>query len=452
MEQTKEVKSNQMDMLNGSLVKNILFFSLPLAASSILQQLFNSADVAVVGRFAGSDALAAVGSNAAVTALFVNIFVGLSVGANVVIAKYIGQQKREKIQDVVHTVIAFALISGVVMLLLGQLIARPILRMIDTPDEVLDLAVKYLRIYFLGMPFIILYNFGAAILRSVGNTKRPLYCLIISGVINVCLNLFFVIVFRMGVAGVALATMIANGVSSCIVTLSLTKEDETIRLHLDRLRINKHALLNVLKVGTPSSIQAGVFSLSNVILQTGINSFGAVATAGSSTALNFEYFTYFTANSFSTAAVTFVSQNFGAGQYDRCRKACRISMFEGMALTMIMSGVFVAARYSWAGLYTPDKAVIDYAVIRMTHVMALEFMTASYEVTGAALRGIGHSLLPALLTVLGSVCFRILWLYTVFKKFHSFGMLMTVYPVSWILTGAMVITAYLIISRKVYNK
>lgn len=451
MKAIKQGKSGQMDMINGSLIKNILYFSLPLAASSILQQLFNSCDVAVVGRFAGSDSLAAVGSNAPVTALFVNIFVGLSVGANVVIAKYIGQQKKEKIQDVIHTVITFAIISGICMIFLGQLIARPILSIIDTPKEVLNLAVIYLRIYFAGMPFIILYNFGAAILRSVGNTKRPLYCLIISGVVNVCLNLFFVIVCHMGVAGVALATMIANCISSCIVIWSLTREDEMIRLHFDRLKIHKHALISVLKVGTPSSIQSGVFSLSNVIIQTGINSFGANATAGSSAALNFEYFTYFMASSFSTAAVTFVSQNYGAERYDRCKKACRVSMIEGMLLTMIMSGIFIAARYRWAGIYSTDEAVIEYAVIRMTHVMALEFMTASYEVTGAALRGIGYSLLPAMLTVLGSVCFRIVWLYTVFEEHHSFGMLMTVYPVSWVITGTMVITAYLIISRRVYR-
>lgn len=446
----KKRKSNEIDMLNGSLPKGILLFSLPLAASSILQQLFNSADVAVVGRFAGKMALAAVGSNATVTALFVNVFVGLSVGVNVTIAKLIGQQKKSKVPDAVHTAMTFALLCGIILLIVGQIIARPLLAAIDTPKNVLDQAVVYLRIYFIGMPFIIIYNFGSAVLRSVGDTKRPLYCLTVSGVVNVILNLIFVIEFKMGVAGVALATTIANLISATMVVIILSKEDSIINFDIKKTGIKGSSLASILVVGAPSALQVAVFSLSNVLIQTGINSFGEDGVGGSSTALNFEYFTFFVISAFSQAAVTFTSQNFGAGKYDRCRKVCRICMLEGMLLTIMMSTTFIMFGDFFVRLYTLDEAVIAYALIRMTHVMAIEFMTGSYEISGASLRGLGHSLLPALLTVLGSVVFRIIWLYTVFAKHHSFGMLMTVYPVSWVLTGTMVLTAYFIISRKVY--
>lgn len=445
-------KSNQIDMLHGSLMKKLLLFALPLAASSILQQLFNSADVAVVGRYAGSDALAAVGSNASVIALFVNLFVGLSVGANVVIANYIGQRQTEKVQDVVHTVILFGIISGVVMLLLGQVIARPILTMINTPSEVLDLAVLYLRIYFIGMPFIVVYNFGAAILRSIGDTKRPLYCLIISGVINVALNLLLVVVFHMGVAGVSIATDVANAVSAGIVLYALLHEKEPIRLYFNRLRIHKESLLRVLRIGAPSAIQTSVFSLSNVCIQSGINSFGPNAVAGSSTALNFEYFTYYTISAFSQAAVTFIGQNYGAGKYDRCKKIFKWSMMEGMVITALMSMTFILGRQLFVRFYTTDDAVIEYALIRMFHVMAVEFLTGSYEISGASLRGMGYSVLPAVLTIFGSCVFRLIWLFVVFPKAHTFAMLMNAYPVSWIFTGTMMLIAYIIVRKRVLNR
>ena len=271
--------SNQMDMLNGSIFDKILLFALPLAISSILQQLFNSVDVAVVGRFASSEALAAVGSNSSVISLLINLFVGISVGANVVIANYIGQGKTEKIQDAVHTVMIVSLISGVFLLVLGLMIARPILEIMGTPENVIDLAVLYLHIYFLGMPFLMIYNFGAAVLRSKGDTKRPLYCLIISGVINACLNLLFVIVFKLSVAGVAIATVIADGVSAVLIIYFLMNEEETIRLRLNKLKIKKSELIKVIKIGVPAGLQGVVFSVSNVCIQTAINSFGSDAVA-----------------------------------------------------------------------------------------------------------------------------------------------------------------------------
>ena len=427
-------KSHEMDMLNGSLALKMLIFAMPLAASSILQQLFNSADVAVAGRFAGSDALAAVGSNAAVVALFVNVFVGLSVGVNVLVAHYIGQNKKDSISRCVHTSVKFALICGIVMLVAGMFVARPILEAIDTPERVLDQAVLYLRIYFVGMPFIILYNFGAAVLRAIGDTRRPLYCLIVSGVLNVLLNLFFVCVCKLGVAGVGMATVISNVVSTGIVK----------NIRIDKVRLGK-----ILRIGAPSAIQTAVFSLSNVLIQGGINSFGPDAVAGSSTGLNFEYFAYFVISAYAQAAVTFVSQNYGAGEKERCRKALRIAMLEGMLMTAVFSSVMMLSGDFLVRFYTTDTEVIKYALIRMKHVMLLEAMTGTYEMTAAALRGLGRSMLPAIITVVGSVVFRIIWIYTVFARYHSFGMLLNVYIVSWIITGTAMIIAYILVSRKV---
>jgi putative MATE family efflux protein len=443
-------KSHQMDMTNGGLVLKMIIFALPLAASSILQQLFNSVDVAVVGRYAGSNALAAVGSNATLVALFVNVFTGLSVGVNVTIASFMGQKKTRHVQDVLHTSMCFAAICGICIMLAGQFIAGPLLTVINTPEDVIAQATVYLRIYFLGMPFIIIYNFGAAVLRSIGDTKRPLYCLIISGLINVGLNLIFVRIYHLDVAGVAIATAISNVVSASMVLYMLCHEEEIIRLHLNKLKIHKIYLFKVLRIGTPAALQTAVFSISNVLIQSGINSFGSNAVAGSSSALNFEYFTYAIISAYSQAAVTFTSQNYGAGKLQRCKRVFVTAMIEGMIFTALLSGIFVLGRHTFIKFYTVDEAVIAYAMIRMMHVMAVECMTGTYEISAGALRGLGRSMLPALLTVIGSVGFRIVWLFTVFRRYHSFGMLMNVYPVSWVLTAVLVLSAYFIVTGKLY--
>ena len=440
--------SNQMDVLNGSIFDKILLFALPLAISSILQQLFNSVDVAVVGRFASSEALAAVGSNSSVISLLINLFVGISVGANVVIANYIGQGKTEKIQDAVHTV----MIVSLILLVLGLMIARPILEIMGTPENVIDLAVLYLHIYFLGMPFLMIYNFGAAVLRSKGDTKRPLYCLIISGVINACLNLLFVIVFKLSVAGVAIATVIADGVSAVLIIYFLMNEEETIRLRLNKLKIKKSELIKVIKIGVPAGLQGVVFSVSNVCIQTAINSFGSDAVAGSATGLNFEYFTYFTISAFVQAAVTFTSQNYGARNFKRCKKIFVYSMISSVVICGLMSAIFVVWRDFFAGIYTTDKDVLEYASMRMVHVLLFECLASSYEIGGAALRGLGYSMTPAVLTVLGSCVFRLIWIYTVFNKFRSFEMLMNVYPVSWVITGIAVLIAYAMVRKKLFKE
>ena len=443
-----KIKKKQMDMIHGPMFYKILFFALPLAASSILQQLFNSADVAVVGRFAGSAALAAVGGNSPVINLLINMFVGLSIGANVIIANFIGQGREDKVKEAVHTVMSVALISGVSLLLIGIIIAKPILLMINTPSEVINLAVLYLRIYFLGMPFVMVYNFGAAILRSTGETRKPLYCLIISGIINILLNLLLVIVFHLSVAGVAIATVIADGVSAFLVVYFLSNSDDAIRLNIIELSLNKEIVVKVIKIGAPAGLQGVVFSLSNVFIQSAINGFGTHAMAGSSAGLNYEYFTYYMINAFNQTAVTFTSQNYGAKDLERCKRAFRISLVTGMALTLVMSFIFVGATDFFAGIYTNDPVAIKYAIIRMKHVTLLECLTGVYEISGGALRGMGHSLLPALLTVIGSCGFRVVWLYTVFKVVPTFTMLMNVYPVTWVITGTMVMTSYLIIRKR----
>ncbi len=438
----------QMDMLHGSLMNKILIFAIPLAASSILQQLFNSVDVAVVGRFAGSQALAAVGGNSSVINLLINFFVGLSMGANIVIANYIGQQKSKEIHDVVHTVILLAFFSGLFLLVLGVLAAKPILIWIHTPSDILELATLYLRIYFLGIPFVMIYNYGAAILRSKGDTKRPLYCLTLSGAINVVLNLLLVIVFHLGVAGVGIATVISNGVSAGIILYILMHEDRAIRLNIHDLSIKKDHLIRIIKIGAPAGIQGVVFPLSNVCIQAAINGFGSNAVAGSAAALNFEYYIYFIVNAFSQAAVTFTSQNYGALQYKRCKKIFRLTMISSTVITGLVSVGFVAGRNYFIPFFTVDPNVVDYVAVRMIHVSLFESMIGLYEIPGAALRGMGRSMLPTVIIIIGSCGFRIAWVYTIFPHFRSYSALLNVYPASWILTTIGMLVAYYLIQRK----
>ena len=440
--------SVKINMLSGSIFDKIILFAIPLAASNILQQLFNSVDVAIVGKFVGKSALAAVGANSSIISVLVNLFSGLALGTNVVIATLIGQNKKKEVSSVVHTSIVLAIISGIIMVVLGIPMAHKVLSLVGTPLNVIDQATLYLSIYLLGMPFIMLYNFGAAILRSVGDTRTPMYALVLAGVINIVLNLYLVIFVHLGVAGVAIATVASNVVSTIIVLIVLTKQDEMIKLSIKKLRVESLYLKRIIAVGAPAGIQGMVFSLSNVFVQSGINSFGDAGIAGSSTGLTFECFSYYVANSFSQAAVTFASQNYGAGDYKRCQKICRISFVEAILFTELLSAIFFIFRYPLAGLFTSDNDVIQYAVMRMMRVMALEGMTAIYEVPGGVMRGMGQSLLPAALTIFGTVGFRIIWLFTVFKWYNSFEVLMGVYPASWVFNSVMMLTAYFIVMRR----
>lgn len=437
-------------MLHGSLFDKILLFSLPLAASMMLQQLFNSADVAVVGRFDSPQAMAAVGSNGAAINLMVNLFVGLSIGANVVVARCIGRNETAKIHDAIHTSISLALISGVLLLMWGLSVAKPLLTLMNTPSDIIDLAVVYFRIYFLGMPFIMLYNFGSAILRSKGDSKRPLWSLGIGGVINVILNLIFVIGLKLSVVGVALATVISNIVSSLMIMYFLMTEDETFRFRVRDLVMRREFFVQILRIGLPAGLQGMLFSVSNVTIQTAINSLGSFASAGSAAALNFDFLTYYVVAAFTQAAVTFTSQNFGAGDYGRCKRVFACTMGGGLAFTGIVCVICAVWKTELLSLYTVNTEVLRYAEIRMLHAVAFLWMTNIYEVSGGCLRGMGYSMLPSILVLLGCCVLRIVWVYTVFTWANDFAVLMNVYPVSWAITGVATMIAYWHVRRKLF--
>lgn len=447
----KHSGGNEMDMLNGPLLRKILLFALPLAASSLLQELFNSVDVAVVGHFVGSRALAAVGSNAPVIGLLINLFVGISMGACAIISNHIGQQDAKSIHNAINTVALVAVISGCFLLLLGVSVARPILTLMGTPPDVLDDAVMYLRIYFLGMPFIMVFNFGAAILRSMGDTRRPLYILVAAGVVNTLLNLLFVICFQMGVAGVAVATGIANIVSASIIVRLLLKEREPYRLHLNKMKIHISELGRMLRIGVPAGVQGMIFSISNVVVQSSINSYGADAIAGSAAALNFEYYCYFLIQGFNGAAISFIAQNYGAGKLDRVRRIFWICMASSVAFCAAFNWLFAWQDNFFLNFFSSVPSVHHYGSIRMHMVLALQFIASSYEIAGSSLRGMGKSITPAVLTIFGTCLLRIAWVYLVCPRWEGYDVLMMVYPVSWALTGTLVLVAYWLATRKAFQ-
>lgn len=436
-------KHKEMDMLNGGIAGKLIMFAIPLACSSILQQLFNSADVAVVGRFAGDKALAAVGSCVALVGIFVNLNVGLSVGPNAVLANLIGQQQRKRINGMVHTILTFGVLAGIVLMFTGMAVARLVLEASGTPASVIDEALLYIRIYFISIPFMVIYNFGSAILRSYGDSRRPMYYLLASGTVNVILNLIFVICFSMGVEGVAIATLISNILSAALVLIHLYRREDEFQFRFHQMRIEKNNLKKILIIGVPAGIQGAIFSVSNVFIQSGINSFGENAIAGSSLALNFEYFTYDIAVAFAQAAVTFTGQNYGAGNLKRCKKIFWECMLFGIGFTQILCIIFLIWDDFFVGIYTTSTAVAAFGLSRLHHVCSLEGLTATYEVESAALRGMGKSLEPSIITVLGTVVFRVIWLLTVFKMVPTYEMLMNVYVASWIFTGGVLLLIYL---------
>lgn len=444
--------THEIDMLSGSLADKIVLFALPLAASSILQQLFNAADLAVVGRFASAEAMAAVGSNSSVINLIISLFVGLSVGANVLIASLIGTGHKENIRSAVHTIISVAFLSGCILTVVGILVSGPILRLMGAPLEVMNLAILYLRIYFLAMPAIMTFNFGSAILRSKGDSQRPLYALTASGILNIFLNLIFVVVFHLHVIGVALATVISNLLSAGMTLHFLMTEEEPYRLDLHRLTINKEHLIRMIQIGLPAGLQSAVFSLSNVVIQSTINSFGAAAIAGSTAVTYFDFFSYSLINAFAQAAVTFTSQNFGAKHYDRCKRVYLVSQFCGMGCSITIVTILVLLRYQVIKIFTADPAVIEYAMIRVMSCVVVHYLITSYEISGGCLRGMNHSLIPALICMGGTVGLRIFYIFTWFPGHRSFRNLFLVYPISWIVTGAIMMTAYFMIRRKEFRK
>lgn len=439
-------------MLHSGIFKKLLYITIPIFLMSTLQQLFNASDTAIVGNFSSSEAMAAVGSNAPVINMIVTFFTGLSVGSNVMLSHFIGKNEEEKVNDALHTSFSVALISGFIMLALGQVIAVPILKLLNTPSHILPMAQMYLRIYFLGMPFLMVYDFGSAVLRSIGDTRRPLYYLIISGSLNVVLNLFFVIVLHRNADGVAYATTISNGVSAFMILRALMREKGMLHLDLSRLSLKWKYVRRILWIGAPAGLQGMIFSISNVVIQAAINLFGSDCVAGNSAALNLEYICYFTVYAFCQALMTFISQNYAAGQYDRCRRTTRIAFVSAIGFTAIISVCFYLLRYPILSFFTHDHDVLKFAVIRMLFIALLEPMTALYEVPGASLRGIGHSLMPTLITLMGSCILRIIYMHIMMHRFTAFYQVVMIYPISWAITGASMIILYFRVTKKAYRK
>ena len=444
-----QVRSHDIDMLHGPLAPKIIAFALPVAASGFLQQLFNAADVAVVGRFAGSDALAAVGANTYLISLMVNLFVGVSLGANVTIANCVGEGDERGVSRATHTAIALSLVCGAVLLVAGQLLARPVHELIGTPDELMDAAMLYFRIYYLGMPPIMLYNFASAVLRSKGDTRRPLVVLVM---LNVLLNLLFVVGLGLDVAGVALATLLSNVASSLALVEMLRREPGAYHLSLRQLRIDRASLGGIVRVGLPAGIQSSIFSLSNIVLQAAINSLGQTAMAATTVATNFEYFTYNAILGFSQACTTFVSQNDGAGNEARCRKVTRLTLLLGPVFTLAVGVCFYALRVPFVAFFTTDAAVKPLAYQRILRATCFQWVNAINEIFSGAMRGYKRSTVPAAISIIGICGTRILWVHTGFAAVRTYAHLILAYPISWAVTAVAQGVAYTLVMRSRHTK
>lgn len=443
----KRKRSLAIDMLSGSMWDKILLYALPVAATGILGQLFNASDVAIVGNFASTDrvaAVAAVGANGPVIGLVLNLFIGIALGANVVIANAIGRGDRETVSRAVHTSIVASVLGGFIVMLIGQLLAKPVLLMLNVPDDVFPLAMTYMRIYLLGLPVVFLYNFESAIFRSVGDTKTPLIALAVSGILNVLLNVFFVTVLDMTVDGVAVATVIANLVSSLILGRKLLKSELSIHIDFKALRIDWKILWRILKIGLPAGIQSAVFSLSNIIISSAVNSLGKVTMAASSAGFNVEIMAYYILNSFGQACTTFVGQNYGAAQVDRCRKTLKLCIIENIIVTGITVLIMLLSGRFLIGLFNNDPEVIEIGFMRLKIVYTSYIFCLLYEVMSAYMRGYGISLVPAILTMLGVCGIRITWIYTVFPMSRTFETIMIVYPISLAATAVLIFIALII--------
>ena len=445
-----------MDMTEGSLLTKVLFFSLPIMLSGILQLLFNAADTIVVGRFAGNEALAAVGSVGSLNNMIISLFVGLSIGVNVLVARFTGAKDAERVSETVHTAVLLSLVGGAVLAVVGFVAARPLLEIMGSPEDVIDLAELYIRIIFIGMPVQMLYNFCAAVLRAVGDTKRPLYFLTIAGVINAGLNLVFVIGFKMSVAGVApgaaepqtFATIISQAVSAVLVTRSLMLMDGPTRLHLNRLSIKPHIMRMIIQIGLPAGIQSCMFSLSNVVIQSSVNSFGSIVIAGNAAGANVGNFVYQAMNTFQQAVTCFAGQNIGARKPRRVLTSMYVSLFWAFSFGVVfgvLSCVFGAQLLS---LYSTDPAVIQVGLNRMYIVCGPYFLCGIMDVMTGVLRGVGYSLLPMIVSLMGACVFRIFWVMTVFAANRTMDCLMVSYPVSWTLTFFVLVGIFAVLWKK----
>ncbi len=445
-------KKYEIDMCNGPLLGKIMVFYIPLMLSGILQLLFNAADIVVVGRFAGNEALAAVGSTSSLTNLIVNLFIGLSVGANVLVARFYGAGQEGELKEMVQTAIATALAGGVILVFLGFFLSRPALGWMGTPEDVISHSVLYMRIYFAGMPFMMVYNFGSAVLRAVGDTKRPLYYLLIAGVVNVVLNLIFVIVFSMGVAGVAAATVVSQGISAALVVRCLFLTDSAYRLVLQGIKIVPDKLIKMIQIGVPAGMQGALFSVSNVLIQSSVNSFGSTAMAGNTAGSNIEGFVYTAMNAFHQAAISFSGQNYGARKYKRILRVLLIC--EGMVV--VVGAVMGNAAYFFGGtllqLYTTDPAVIEYGILRMSIICVPYFLCGIMDVVVGVLRGMGYAIMPMLVSLTGACLFRVVWIYTIFQSIRTLECLYYSYPISWTLTFLVHFVCFAVVYKKLLRR
>ena len=437
----------KMDMLHGSIWNKIPRYALPVAATGILGQLFNASDLAIVGNFTGADstvAVAAVGANSPVIGLILNFFIGIALGANIVIAHAVGRGDEKTIRKAVNTSVLMALAGGIAIAVAGEFCIEALLRLLNIPEDVFPYALLYIKIYLLGMPAILLYNFEAAIFRSIGDTKTPLLVLAVSGLLNVALNLFFVIVLDMTVEGVAIATAVSNIVSAAILFVLLIKTDRSIHIDIRDIHFDKECFTKIIKIGLPAGLQSAVFAIANIVIQAAINSLGTVVIAASSAAFNIEIFAYYVLNSFSQACTTFVGQNYGAGQIKRCRKILLLCILEdALASATVIILVLLSGRLLLS-IFSSDPQVIEIGYTRLLIILSAYTFSMLYENMSGYLRGFGDSLIPAVLTVIGVCAVRITWIYTVFQAYRTFTSILIAYPVSLSATALLIFTALMI--------
>ena len=445
-------KKYEIDMCSGPLLGKIMIFYVPLMLSGILQLLFNAADIVVVGRFAGNEALAAVGSTGSLTNLIVNLFIGLSVGANVLVARFYGAKQDGELRETVQTAVATAVAGGIILIFLGFFLSKPALGWMGTPDDVIGHSVLSMRIYFIGMPFMMVYNFGSAVLRAVGDTKRPLYYLLIAGVINVILNLIFVIVFSMGVAGVAAATVISQAISAALVVRCLIRTDSAYRLELQGIKIVPDKLVKMIQIGVPAGMQGALFSISNVLIQSSVNSFGSVAMAGNTAGSNIEGFVYTAMNAFHQAAISFSGQNYGARKYKRISRVLLICELLVTGVGIIMGNAAYLLGGTLLKLYTADPEVIQFGILRMRIICTTYCLCGMMDVAVGALRGMGYAIMPMLVSLTGACLFRVVWIYTIFQSYRTLECLYISYPISWGLTFAVHMVCFVIVFRRLLKR
>ena len=451
MSAQEKVRTRDIDMLHGSILRSTLAFTLPIAATNILQQLFNSADMAVVGKFADAGALAAVGTNGEVVGLFVSIAAGLAVGVNVVLSWQIGTGDKSSQKITVRNSLRFSLLAGLFLLLIGELMAVPVLRLIHVPNEVMDKAILYLRLYILSMPFLTLYDFCSAIMRARGDSRRPLYALLLSGVLNVLLNLFFVIGMHIDVAGVSIATDISTAVSALLLLVWVKKDIENMGTEQKSSSYRfsyRKVVRRILQIGMPAAIQSAVFCVANVVIQAAINGFGTTVVAGSAASLNFEYFGYYMVAAYAQTVTTFESQNYAAGQMDRCRKILWICLASSLLLSSAICIPCTIWRSTVTQIYSSSPDVIQQAGYRMLMILSITPFTSFFEIPAGVLRGFGNSMLPAVETTICSCGFRVVWILTIFRYFHTLEVLYLVYPFSWVITSAALWISLVYIGKK----